>query len=215
MNIEYEKEIENITAQIIEKYRPDKIILFGSAARGELSRDSDADFLIIKKETPLYGADRIRQLSRLIERNIPLDLLVYRPEEFEKRLKMGDPFLKAILKEGKILALINLEEGKTFFAQICFHFQQAAEKYLKAYIIDRELDFRKIHDLPMLLKLCLQKDASFRQLQEDCEFLTTYYVDTRYPVHWPTHFSQDETQKAFQSAKRIRSVVEQGMSRFI
>ena len=103
MNIEYEKEIENITAQIIEKYRPDKIILFGSAARGELSRDSDADFLIIKKETPLYGADRIRQLSRLIERNIPLDLLVYRPEEFEKRLKMGDPFLKAILKEGKIL----------------------------------------------------------------------------------------------------------------
>jgi hypothetical protein len=59
--------------------------------------------LIIKKDTPFYGAERIRELSRLIERNIPLDLLVYRPEEFEKRLEMGDPFLKAIMKEGKVL----------------------------------------------------------------------------------------------------------------
>jgi len=97
------KEIEDITAQIIKKYHPVKIILFGSAARGELGPDSDADFLIIKKETPFYGADRIRELNQLLERNIPLDLLIYRPEEFEKRMKMGDPFLKAILKEGKTL----------------------------------------------------------------------------------------------------------------
>jgi len=103
MEIDFEKEINNIASQIIEKYKPEKIILFGSAARGEKNLDSDADFLIIKKETPLYGADRIRELSRLIDRNIPIDLLVYRPEEFEERLKMGDPFLKSVLKEGKIL----------------------------------------------------------------------------------------------------------------
>jgi len=103
MGSSIEKEIEDITAQIIKKYNPVKIILFGSAARGELGPDSDADFLIIKKETPLYGEDRIRELNHLLERNIPLDLLIYRPEEFEKRMKMGDPFLKAILKEGKVL----------------------------------------------------------------------------------------------------------------
>jgi len=103
MGIDIKKEIESVTEQIIKEYKPDKIILFGSAARGKLEGDSDADFLIIKKETPYYGADRIRELSRLIKRNIPIDLLVYRPEEFEKRLKMGDPFLKAILKEGKVL----------------------------------------------------------------------------------------------------------------
>ena len=103
MNIDFAKEIENITAQIIEKYRPEKIILFGSSVRGEFGRDSDADFLIIKKTTPHYGADRIRELSRLIKRSIPVDLLIYRPEEFETRLKMGDPFLKAIIREGKVL----------------------------------------------------------------------------------------------------------------
>jgi predicted nucleotidyltransferase len=103
MNIDFDKEIKNITTQIIEKYKPEKIILFGSATRGKLSLDSDVDLLIIKKDTPLYGADRIRELSRIIDRNIPVDFLVYRPEEFEKRLKMGDPFLKAILKEGKVI----------------------------------------------------------------------------------------------------------------
>ena len=94
-------EIENITLQIIEKYKPDKIILFGSAARGDSNSDSDADFLIIKKDTPHYGADRIRQLSRIIDRNIPVDFLIYRPEEFENRKKMGDPFIKAVLEEAQ------------------------------------------------------------------------------------------------------------------
>ena len=103
MDLDISKEIQRITKQIIEKYKPERIILFGSAARGELEPDSDADFLIIKKETPLYGADRIRQLSQMIDRNIPVDLLIYRPEEFEQRLQMGDPFLKTIIKEGKIL----------------------------------------------------------------------------------------------------------------
>ena len=103
MNIDLELEIKNITGQIIEKYKPERIILFGSTVRGKLTSDSDVDLLIIKKDTPLYGADRIRELSRIIDRDIPVDFLVYRPEEFEKRLNMGDPFLKAVLKEGKIL----------------------------------------------------------------------------------------------------------------
>jgi uncharacterized protein len=103
MNIDFEKEIQTIIAQIIEKYKPEKIILFGSAINGELGSDSDVDLLIIKRDSPKYGADRIRELSKIIDRNIPVDFLVYRPEEFKKRLKMGDPFLKAILKEGKVL----------------------------------------------------------------------------------------------------------------
>ncbi|PKN29023.1 MAG: hypothetical protein CVU64_10355 [Deltaproteobacteria bacterium HGW-Deltaproteobacteria-21] len=103
MDIDFEMEIKSITAQIVQKYGPEKIILFGSAARGAVGPDSDADFLIIKSQTPYYGADRIRELSRLIDRDIPVDFLVYRPEEFEKRPQMGDPFLKAILKEGKVL----------------------------------------------------------------------------------------------------------------
>lgn len=53
MKINFEKEIEHITTQIVEKYKPEKVILFGSAARGEAGYDSDADFLVIKKIHPI------------------------------------------------------------------------------------------------------------------------------------------------------------------
>ncbi len=98
-----DEQIKNIIDQIITKYKPQKIILFGSAARGEPGPQSDIDLLIIKRDTPYFGADRIRQLSRIINRSVPVDFLIYRPEELEKRLEMGDPFLKAIIDEGKVL----------------------------------------------------------------------------------------------------------------
>ncbi len=103
MDINFEQEIDSITAQIIEKYKPEKIILFGSAVTGDADLDSDIDFLIIKSDTPYKGAERIRELSRLITRNVAVDFLVYRPDEYEKRLSMGDPFLKTIIKGGKTL----------------------------------------------------------------------------------------------------------------
>ena len=96
------KEIEDIKNQLIEKYKPEKIILFGSAVRGQ-GEINDIDLLIIKGETPYYGIDRMREVDRLIERNIAADILVYKPEEFKERLEMGDPFIKKIFKEGKVL----------------------------------------------------------------------------------------------------------------
>jgi predicted nucleotidyltransferase len=103
MKLDLQRAIDDITAQLIEKYKPEKVILFGSAARGDSTPDSDVDLLIIKRDTPHYGADRIMEVSSLIERDVPVDFLVYRPEEFEKRLSLGDPFIELVLKEGKVL----------------------------------------------------------------------------------------------------------------
>ena len=96
-------EIKNIVNQLIHKYRPAKIILFGSAARGEFAKANDLDFLIIKQDVPIHGLDRIRELDELIDRNIAADMLVYRPDEFKERRRLGDPFIRLILKEGKVL----------------------------------------------------------------------------------------------------------------
>jgi len=97
------REIESIVQQLIHKYRPAKIILFGSAARGEYDKVNDLDFLILKKDVPSRGLDRMRELDDLIDRKMAADMLVYRPDEFENRIKLGDPFLKAILSEGQVL----------------------------------------------------------------------------------------------------------------
>jgi len=72
MDIDFEKEIQSITAQIIGKFKPEKIILFGSASQRRITPDSDVDLHIIKKDTPFYAADRIGELRRMIERNIPV-----------------------------------------------------------------------------------------------------------------------------------------------
>jgi len=97
------EEVENIVSQVIEKYKPIKIILFGSAAKGEFDNDSDVDLLVIKEDTPYLGRERARELRRLIKKNLPVDFLVYRPEEFNERARLGDPFIRTILREGEIL----------------------------------------------------------------------------------------------------------------
>jgi HEPN domain-containing protein len=104
-------------------------------------------------------------------------------------------------------AVLNLKEKNSFYAQICFHFHQAAEKYLKAFIVANELEFRKIHDLLLLLKICSSKDSNVKVLQDACEYLNTFYVETRYPVHWPTNFTYAEAEKAFEASNQICSVI--------
>ena len=102
--VDIQKEIEEITKQIIQQYKPEKIILFGSYAKGDFTEDSDLDFLVIKKGIlSLIGRERARELRKLIKKKVAADFLIYRPEEFNRRLKMGDPFLKLITKEGKVL----------------------------------------------------------------------------------------------------------------
>jgi HEPN domain-containing protein len=102
---------------------------------------------------------------------------------------------------------VSVIEESAFYAQICFHFHQAAEKYLKAYIIARGLEFKKIHDLPVLLNSCSTKDSSLQALIDDCRILNRFYIDTRYPVHWPSNYTKEEALKAKTAAEHIRNGV--------
>ena len=104
-------------------------------------------------------------------------------------------------------ARISLNENKPFYAHICFLFQQSAEKYLKTFILTQNLKFQKTHDLSMLLKTCLKKTPALIELSNDCDFLATFYLETRYPVHWPTTFSNEDAELSYQAAERIRSFI--------
>lgn len=101
----------------------------------------------------------------------------------------------------------SVVEESPFYPQICFHFHQAAEKYLKALIIAWNLEFLKIHDLPVLLKACSGRKPDLDKLMGDCKFLNGFYIDTRYPVHWPTHYTKEEAFKAKEAAKHIRNTI--------
>lgn len=99
----FNKEIKNIVEQLIRLYKPDKIILFGSLVNDDINEGTDIDLFIIKEDIPNLGIDRIRQLDALVKYKLATDFIVYKPEELKERLKLGDPFIKNILKEGKVL----------------------------------------------------------------------------------------------------------------
>jgi len=101
--IDITSEIDSIKNQLVEKYKPEKIILFGSAAWGEGGEVEDLDFFIIKKDIPYYGGDRLEELYRMLDTHVAVDYIVYKPEEVKERLALGDPFIKKIINEGTIL----------------------------------------------------------------------------------------------------------------
>ncbi|KAF0133484.1 MAG: DNA polymerase beta domain-containing protein [Candidatus Saganbacteria bacterium] len=98
----YKEEIRRITDQIVEKYKPIKILLFGSCARGEITENSDIDILIIK-DTSKRRIDRIKEVLFSVDNNLPFEPLIYTPKEIKKRAKLGDFFIKNLLKEGVLL----------------------------------------------------------------------------------------------------------------
>lgn len=100
--VQLQDQIDSIKNQLIKKYKLEKIFLFGSSVTGNMTKDSDLDFLIIKddKKNPYK---RIVEVYGLVKKNIAADFIIYTPEEFNERLRLGDPFITSILSEGRVL----------------------------------------------------------------------------------------------------------------
>lgn len=105
----------------------------------------------------------------------------------------------------------SLEKGLEFYAQICFHLQQAAEKYLKAYIIAKNIDLKKTHDLIQLLKGCTKQDEEFNNLRGSVIELNSYYIETRYP-DFIGIANEPDSKKAMEAAEEIASLVKSKLS---
>lgn len=93
--------VRTFVRQVAERFRPDKIILFGSHAYGRADADSDVDLLVIMPARDVVGqAIRIR---RAVVRPFPLDLLVRTPQQVSWGVRENNWFLREIVEEGKVL----------------------------------------------------------------------------------------------------------------
>lgn len=92
-------------------------------------------------------------------------------------------------------------------ATICFLCQQAAEKYLKAYLLLRRQPPKRIHHLDVLLEDCIALDDSFRRLVDDAVFLKRYYIASRYPDDLPEDVRSEEVAEAMEAASHLRDFV--------
>ena len=92
------------------------------------------------------------------------------------------------------------------FITICYHSQQAAEKYLKGYLAYKEEEIIKTHMLDELLEICQKYDNLFKELKPKGEFLIPFASEIRYPKN-TFDITEIEAKKALESAKEIMDFV--------
>ena len=113
--------------------------------------------------------------------------------------------------DGLYAAKVLLEKNAKPWI-IAFHAQQAAEKYLKAFLVYNQKRFRKTHDISELLELCMEIDEDFARLQElEVDKLTDYAVEFRYPGIYEA--SEDEAREAVKLAEETGRFVRNKLSR--
>lgn len=99
-----------------------------------------------------------------------------------------------------------LKEDDAHTNPICFHAQQAGEKYLKGFLAYHDLHVRKIHDLEILVKDSEGVDKSFAELISQAKILNQFYTESRYPDDY-VNFSLQDAKDGYEAAKGIRDFV--------
>lgn len=97
------EKIDEMVRRIVEGFDPDRIILFGSHARGTAGPDSDVDLLIVM---PVNGSKREKQVEirvALHDIRVAKDVIVVRPDEVERRRDIPGTIVRPALLEGKVL----------------------------------------------------------------------------------------------------------------
>lgn len=102
MKEDVKAQIKKLKERIVKEYRPEKIILFGSLAKGDYHELSDIDMIVIKKTKKRF-LERIGDVLSLNDTNMCLECFAYTPEEFAEMIEEENPFIEEALKSGIVL----------------------------------------------------------------------------------------------------------------
>jgi HEPN domain-containing protein/predicted nucleotidyltransferase len=226
--------LEEVVERLVSRYDPDRIILFGSHASGRAREGSDLDLLIVK-ETPLRPIDRRVEVERLLaDRQVPLDLLVYTPQEVRDLYALGSPFIEEVVETGRVLymrkptaswlrdaedgretASILMEHGK--YRGTCFHSQQCVENALKALVIEKGKRPARTHEIIELLNGARAEGWTLSPAPDEAVFLNSVYRG-RYPTEEgllphgePT---EADARRALSAAETLLSQVKGAITKF-
>lgn len=192
------KDAKEVSERINETFHPILITLFGSTARE--GSGNDLDLLIVLDDSAV--TDNInRSLDRCLYdfyRRFAIDYFVVSASAFRKHYFKGSPFLRMIIKEGRLLYMkdaikewvshaedelksaLYLFEGK-YYRTACFHSQQAVEMALKALLMSKGWDLEKTHNIRKLLAHAADYNAAIDIDDDDISFIDSIYRG-RYPA---------------------------------
>jgi predicted nucleotidyltransferase len=100
------QDITDVVAQIVERFHPQQVLLFGSYAYGAPTPDSDVDLLVVM-ETPLRHVEQAVEIRQAVDFPFPVDVLVRTPHHLAERVALGDVFLREVLTKGVVLYAAN------------------------------------------------------------------------------------------------------------
>ena len=89
-----------------------------------------------------------------------------------------------------------------------FHIQQAAEKYLKGFLISKGKKLEMIHDLVKLLGDAIKIDSNFEQFKEIVEKVTNFYFESRYPLGYEVEYTKPEIKDSLIQIKRLIKLIQ-------
>jgi HEPN domain-containing protein/predicted nucleotidyltransferase len=217
--------LQTITDTIVARFKPRRIVLFGSHARGDARRDSDYDLMVelegLKNDREAWDAKW--EIKGALPRGVEVDVTVRSPSKFEERRDDPGTLDWAIAREGVVIypadadsqslrpparvsegreppksirewlevadedmrAVGRLSVEPVDWRPVCFHAQQAAEKYLKALLVHHRIHPPRTHNLTELLSEIRQACTTLPGLDADCALLSKFPVEPRYPSEEP------------------------------
>lgn len=98
-----QKKIDAAVRRIVRAAHPSKVILFGSAARGETHRDSDADFLVVVDHTDSPRQESVRIRRALADIDMPVDILVATEDSLRRHADNPGLIYREVLRRGRVL----------------------------------------------------------------------------------------------------------------
>lgn len=217
------KTVRDITKRLVKYYKPDRIILYGSYGTKMNKKDSDIDLFIIKDTEKRPSERRMEVEWILSDRSLPLDIMVYTPQEVRFLFSIGSPFIEDVMEKGRLLymrkatsnwikdtedeldsAMILYEHGK--YRGSCYHSQQCVEKGFKALILEKGKRPGRIHDIVKLLNKTTQMGWDIDLSMEDAVFLNSIYGG-RYPTEEGLlphgEPSREDAERAISAAKAV------------
>jgi len=97
------RHIRNYAKRVGIQFRPERVILFGSYARGGATADSDVDLLVIMDHDKPRNIEQSIEIQLATGATFPMDLIVRRPDEVHDRLGANDSFIRGVLADGEVL----------------------------------------------------------------------------------------------------------------
>ncbi|PIS39279.1 MAG: hypothetical protein COT33_02775 [Candidatus Nealsonbacteria bacterium CG08_land_8_20_14_0_20_38_20] len=119
-------------------------------------------------------------------------------------LKLAQEWITKAQNDLRTAEILYEEKGPP--DTLCFHCHQSVEKYLKAYLVFRNIHFEKIHYSWNLAKLCAKENKEFLNFEEELKTLDAYYIESRYPPETRT-YSRQECKKVLDLAEKLTQFI--------